>query len=180
MIETGTMIEERPVDNPLRTWSQFLHEIEAGMPEPGRIRASVNLTTLMGGFCRFHGTEAQQKAAARFKALHERSQVGGARAVDPSLEPVDGGWTNPEAVFEIGADARRLYIEAQELLGSTDLRRVEYVLIGDHGPTAYARYRLRGTRHPGARDIARFQVEFRTIMDRLAEHWGFQTRAHAT
>lgn len=174
--EPITDIVERKVDNPLRTWSQFLHELDTGVRDAGQIPVAMNLRTLMGGFCRFHGTEAQQKAAARLKTLHERAQVGAARAVDPSREPVDGGWTNPEANFEIGADARKAYIIAQELLGPVDFRRAEYVVIDEHGPTAYARWRLRGEREINGRQVGILQVEVRGIMDRLAVHWEYQSK----
>jgi hypothetical protein len=97
VIETGPDIRETWVDAPLASWSQFLYELESGLPHAGRERAKVDRRTLMGGFCRFHGTEAQEKAAAKFKSIYERSQVGGAKAVDPEREPVDGGGINPKS-----------------------------------------------------------------------------------
>lgn len=175
-IETGVLVEERRVDNPTTSWAQFLYELDHGQPYAGQNRVAVNLTTLMGGFARFRGTEAQQKAAGRFKSLYERSQLGGSKAVDPSIEAVDGGKNNPEAIFEIGADARRAYIEAQAFLGPVDFKHAEFVIIGENGPTAYARYRLRGERANNGQVTARYQVEFRRIMDRLSELWGYQSK----
>lgn len=178
-METAELIETRIVDNPLTTYAQTIHEMDQGRKDAGVLRASVNLVTLMGGAARFRLNAAQGQAASRFRALYEQSQVGGGRAVDPSLEPVDGGWRNPEAVFEIGASARRAFIAAQSFLGPVDFKRCEFVIVGENGPTAYARFRLRGARPNNGQLTSRFQVEFRHIMDRLAEHWEFQTRARA-
>jgi hypothetical protein len=94
-------------DNPLATWSQFLHEMDSGHANAGRIAVKRNLTTLCGGFALFHGDDAQRRAAARFRSLYEQAQIGGAKAVNPAIEHVDGGGINPEATFERGADARR-------------------------------------------------------------------------
>ncbi len=164
------ILDERYVDNPLTTWAQFLHEMEHGKPDAGRIKATVNLRTLMGGFCRFHGDEAQQKAATRYKALYERSQMGGSKAVDPSIEAVDGGNHNPEAIFEIGADARKTLALARSMLTDQVVRRVEFVIVGEHGPSRYAQWRYREAK-PDGRTIGRAQVEFRGYMDQLAKHW---------
>lgn len=165
--ETGPDIRETWVDAPLTTWAQYIHELESGSPRAGRERAQVDRRTLMGGFCRFHGTQAQEQAAARFKAIYERAQVGGGKAVDPSREPVDGGGINPESVIEIGADARSEYNRLFNLFGASDMRRLEYVIIGEHGPTAYARWLSRGKPVSG-QVVGRMQVEFRRLVDALA------------
>lgn len=168
------LIEERRIDNPLTTYAQTMHEIAQGRADAGVVRAAVNLVTLMGGAARFKLNTAQGAAATRFRSLYEQSQIGASRAVDPSVEAVDGGYRNPEAVFETGADARREFIRTQTYLGPADFRRCEYVIIGEHGPTAYARFRLRGERPNNGQLTSRFAVEFRLIMDRLAVRWQFQ------
>jgi hypothetical protein len=176
-------IREERVESPLLTWAQFLHELEQGKPNAGKQIATMNMRTVLGGFCRFHGTEAQQKACAKLKSLYERSQVGGAKAVDPSIEPVDGGGINPEANIEIGADARKEYnrvvalLEAadakQRVKAGTHLERIEFVVIRERGPTPYAKWRGFGE---GGRGVSRGMVEVREIADRLAEHWQLQAR----
>jgi hypothetical protein len=165
------MIVEEFVDNPLLTFSEFLHQLDRPQSSSLRNRVQVNKNTILGGFCRFHGTEAQQMACARFKSLYERAQLGGARAVDPSLEPVDGGWTNPEAVFESGASARKELIAVQDLLGPVDYARIEFVVIRERGPTPYAKWRGFGI---DGRACAKAKVEVREIVDRLAVHWRYQ------
>lgn len=166
-IDVGDVIVEDRVPNPLTTWAQFLHEIEAGIVDPGLNKVPVNRTTLMGGFARFHGNEAQNRACAEFRRLWEASQIGGARAIDPSVEPVDGGWVNPEAVFEIGADARKQYQALSDYLNRVELRRLHFVVVGEWGPTSYARWRY-SQRNPDGRTIAQGQVEVRRIADKVA------------
>jgi hypothetical protein len=172
MTMAGDIVTRR-VDNPLSTWAEFLHQLDKATPYAGKVEVLVNSRTILGGFNRFHGTEAQQMACARFKSLYERSQLGGARAVDPSLEPVDGGWTNPEAVFESGASARKELIAVQDLLGPVDYARIEFVVIRERGPTPYAKWRGFGI---DGRACARAKVEVREIVDRLAVHWKYQGR----
>lgn len=172
--EAAPVVVFEQEDNPLATWSQFLHEMDTKAANAGKITVQRNLTTLCGGFALFRGDKAQRQAAARFKSLYEQSQIGGARAVDPSIEPVDGGGVNPELAFERGADARRAFIAMQEHLGRVDFRRVEFVVIRDNGPTAYARFRT-GQQPNHGRITAKYQVEMRGIMDRLAKLWGFSS-----
>lgn len=172
-IESGPDIRGAWVDAPLKTYSQYLHELDTGVPQAGREHVQIDRRTLMGGFCRFHGNAAQEMAAARFKAVYERAQVGGGKAVDPSREPVDGGGINPESVIEIGADARKEYNRLYNRLGLEDMRRLEFVIIGENGPTAYARWLARGKPVSG-QVVGRLQVEFRNLMDRLATAMGYQ------
>ena len=171
---TGPLIEERRIDRPDVAWAQFLHELEHGDPDAGVQRAQVNLTSLMGGFCRFRGTEAQQKAASRFLSIYEQSQLGGSRAVDPSIEAVDGGYRNPEAIFEIGADARREHLAIQELLGRVDYHKFRFVVVGCNGPTAFARHFYK-IRRPDGQATSKAHVEVRAIADRLAVHMRLQS-----
>lgn len=177
-IEAGPDIRETWVDNPLTTWAQFLHEVATDTPHAGRIRANVDRRVLLGGFCRFHGTEAQEKAAARFKDIFERAQVGGAKAVDPSREPVDGGGINPESVIEMGADARRAYNTIFNALGRQTMQRLEFVVIGDKGPTAYARWRYRNNK-PNGRIVADGIVEIRGVLEQVAVTLRLQNRRAA-
>lgn len=176
--ETGPDLQDVWVEAPLKTWAQYMHELDSGLPQAGRERVQVDRRTLMGGFCRFHGSEAQEKAAARFKAIYESSQVGGAKAVDPSREAVSGGGINPESVIEIGADARQSYNRMHSEFGVQFMRHIEFVVIGDHGPTAYARWLHRGKPQSG-QVTGRCAVELRRMMDRVAVHLKLQTRATA-
>lgn len=166
-IETGPDIREVWVDSPQTAWAQYLYELDTGSPSAGRQQAMVDRRTLMGGACRFNCTPSQEEAAARFKAIYERSQVGGAKAVDPSREAVDGGGINPESVIEIGADARASYNRLFEALGRPKMRCLEFVVIGEHGPTAYARWRYRNNK-PNARIVADGMVEMRGYLDEVA------------
>jgi len=179
-VKEPSPIQETWVDSPLTTYAQFLHELDTGVPHAGREKVRRDMRTLIGGFCRFHGSQAQNEAAARFKAIYERSQVGGAKAVDPEKEPVDGGGINPESVIEIGADARRQYIRLinafdAKASGKRIIEHFEFVIANDHGPTAYARWLLR-TPKPDGREVGRMSAEFRRMVDDLAVHLKLQGR----
>ena len=127
----------------------------------------MNLISLMGGFARFRGTEAQQRAASRFLSIYEQAQLGGSSAIDPGIEAVDGGYRNPEAVFEIGADARREHVAIQDHLGRVDYDKFRFVVVGCNGPTAFARHWYK-IRRPDGAATSKAHVEVRRIADSLA------------
>jgi len=165
------------IDNPLTTYAQTIYEAERGAVAPGRIMATVNQRTLMGGFCRFGQRRKLPpphlcRAASRFRSLWEQAQLGGAKAIDPAVEAVDGGRGSFGAT-EIGMDARQQLNAIQRLIGPTDYRRIEYVIIRDHFPQSYARWRQWG-RHPNKAAIDRGKLEVWQIVDRLAVHWRFR------
>ena len=160
-------IREVWIDAPLKTWAQILHEMDEGVPQAGREKAMVNRRTLMGGFCRFHGTTSQEEAMRQFKALYERSLVGGAKAVDPSREVVDGGGINPHLTALSGAAARARFGALRAHLTEPVFKCVEFVVMGDHGPTAYARWRYR-EKAPDGRTVGKGSVEMRAFAERVA------------
>lgn len=177
-IETGPDIQEAWVHAPLKTWAQFVHELDSGSPTAGRERVMRNRTELMGGACRFKCTPAQEEAASRFRAIYEQSQVGGAKAVDPSREAVDGGGINPESVILIGADARAKYNHLFTALGRQVMQRLEFVIMSEKGPTPYAQWRYRN-RKPNARIVADGMVEMRGYLDEVAVLLRLQNRRAA-
>lgn len=158
------------VDNPLTTYAQTLHDEQEGERHPGKIWVDRNMATIIGGFVRFYGTPLQNETVKRFKDIYETAQVGGGRACDPSVEPVDGGGVNPEAVAAVGADARLALGRVRTHLGRVDFQRLEMVAIGGKGPTPYAVWRT-GIRKPNARTISQAKVEVRIIVLKLALFW---------
>lgn len=170
-------IEDRRIDNPLTTYAQTIHELDAGQSDAGTRRALVNMRTLVGGAHRFFGPpgaagrEMRLEACRIYKSTYEASQIGGARAVDPSYEPVDGGWLNPHAAFERGADARIRWRAITDAMDRVEMHRLRYVIVDERGPTAYARHVLALAR-PNASQIARATVDFRRIVDKLAKSLG--------
>lgn len=166
---------EELVDNPLTTYAQTLYESERGLLTPGKIKVIRNQRTLMGGFCRFgeHGRLPPDhlcEAAARLKSIHEQAQLGGARALDPAREAVDGG-RGAFGSLDTGIDARQELSAVIRLLGH-DYRKVEYVIIREHGPTAYARWRasIEGGSVWGDA-VKRRRAEMCAIVERLAIYW---------
>jgi hypothetical protein len=176
-------VEEQWVPDPLMTDAEFRHQKAVALERTavdgrdrrhvGEVLASVNLRTVLGGFYRFRGTTAQQQAARRYRNLVETATIGGAKAIDHTIEPVDGRGSMREPM-EIGTDARRSLFEARTMLGRHDQRRWDYVVLGDHAPTAYA---LKFLHACDGRNIKRGEEEVRKIADRLAAHWKLQARA---
>lgn len=158
------------VDNPHASYAQTLHDEQQGGERPGKIIVPVNLRTQLGGFAKFHGTELQNQTVRRFKAIYEAAQIGGARACDPSVEPVDGGGIRQDGSLIYGADARRDYSAVTIVLGKDDLKRLEMVVVGEKGPTAYTAWRT-GIAKPNARLLAQHKHELRIIVLKLAHHW---------
>jgi len=181
VVRTIMAPEEDTVDNPLMTDAEHIAQRRRAeakgksgdeIRKIGKERVLRNMQTYIGAFGKFKGTDAQVKAAAKFKALHDRSQIGGGKACDPSIEPVDGGGVNSEAMFEIGADARSLWISTTIWLGRQDFDRFYSVIIGELGPTAYAQRRS-GEIVPDGRTVNRHSEEIRDIAERLAVRWGY-------
>jgi hypothetical protein len=174
-------LEERRVDNPLVTYAQFVHELQTASPYAGVVRAQVNLVSLVGGAHRFfghpkaEGREARLKACETFRTLYETGQIGGARAVDPSVEPVDGGWANPDASFERGVESRIKWDRIASHMSRVEMRKLQFVIIGEWGPTAYARWTL-NVRRANSQQISKATVEFRHIVDKLAAHLHLQDK----
>ena len=77
----------------------------------GKVVVEINLAELIGGLARIAHNDAQEEAAARFRGLFERAQIGGARAIDYSAVKVDTSGPS-HLVFEIGERARAAYADA--------------------------------------------------------------------
>jgi len=147
------IIVERQVDDPMLTpaeleyrRSQRMKKLERGWvprkddPPPGRIIANVKLTTLVGGLARIKDrTDAQVLAAARYRGLWDRIQIGGARAIDYTAVRVDTSSGPVDLVLSMGEDARREYRQAVRRLGLMGSRLVEDVVCHDRSLRDLAR-----------------------------------------
>jgi hypothetical protein len=169
--ETG--IEKRMVENPLRTTATYFAELDAKPVEkqPGRIEVNVKMATLIGGFARVHGrSEAETLAAARFRGLYERAQLGGARAMDYEAVKVDTSGPQEEAVFEIGDQARREYMGAVQRLGMDASAIVEQVVVHDMSVRDLCKARGEGE---GGAARERMTQKLRDATNALSEHFGY-------
>lgn len=96
------------------------------------IQAPMNMVELIGGLARVQGVnKAQINAAAKYRALHERAQLGGGRATDYSAVKVDTSGPTEEMVEAIGAQARAEYMEAVQALGMQQSSLIERVIVHD-------------------------------------------------
>jgi hypothetical protein len=165
-------IRTRKVDNPYLTEEMALAGVGVR-----RIDAQVNYKTLYGGFCRFGGSMSQNEAVARFKALAERCEVGGARAIDLTREAVDGGGPDPEFVQMSGADAREEMKRLRKFLGEVDYDRAWHVVVDEWSPKTYAMFRVNG-RNVSQVGIDKYKAEMRFIADKMALFMKLATGSH--
>jgi len=174
----GSFIARRLVDNPLLTPATYLDELRRAAEqgdrrsfEPGKIEAAVNLQTLIGGFARVRNrTEAQTRAAARYRSIYERAQLGGSRVVDYAAAKVDTSGPAESAVLEIGEQARREYRELAKLLGMDRSRLLEQVVCHDMSIRDVAV--TRGLRDSGAGRALIVRL-LKDAIDVIAEHFGY-------
>lgn len=179
--QTGRVPKPRPEDyrlvpDPSMSDAQFWHERHQAPDDPnvGMVLRRFELKTLIGGFAHYGGAEHQIAAAAKFKRVYELAQVGGTKACDFTREPVDGGGPNPEAAIELGYEARKDIVNLQKRLGMEMFKRIERVVIGGTGPTAYVR-KITGNPRPSAKMVSRAKVEVRRIANNMAEYWKLST-----
>lgn len=193
------VIKRRLVENPLRTAATHEHELRQaeegvspakdaaevvvwkdgeGNVVAGMIEADVNLTTMIGGLARIRGrSEAQTLAAARFRALFDRAQVGAARAIDYEAVRVDVSGASDSTVFEIGDQARRGYIAAVQRLGMLHSNLLEKVVCYDVSLRDIARGLGEGE---GGSARERTKRRVLVAIDVLVEHFGYVGSAPAT
>jgi hypothetical protein len=147
------IIVERQVDDPMLTPAQLehlrsgrLHKLEGGWvpgrgdTPPGKILANVKLTTLVGGLARIRDrTDAQVLAAARYRGLYDRIQIGGARAIDYTAVRVDTSAGPVDLVLSMGDEARQEYRRAVRRLGMTGSVLVEDIVCHDRSLRDLAR-----------------------------------------
>lgn len=167
-----TGIERRMVPNPMITDGLLQHEIETKPAvRPGMIPADVNMVTLIGGFARVKKrTEAQTLAAARFRGLYQRAQIGGARAMDYEAVKVDVSGPGETIVFEVGDQARREYMGAVQRLGMIRSSLVEKLVVHEMSMRDLADSIGEG-QGGAARERVTKQVQ--EAVDALAEHFGY-------
>lgn len=169
-----TLIAKRRVENPLRNdWivEEALRELGI-KPEdlPSIIDADVRLVSLIGGLARIGRTEGQTLAAARYRLLWERSQIGGSKATDYSQAKVDVSGAAQNLVADIGADARGEYMSAVQRLGMLKSQLVEEVVCRERTVRDLARSLGEGQ---GGAGFERAKGRLLDAVDVLAEHFGY-------
>jgi hypothetical protein len=120
------VVSRRMVDDPMLTSAEHAHRAQVGRAV--KVEVDIRLASLIGGLARMRRTPAQEQAAARYRGLWERAQIGGARATDYSAVRVDSSGPSEAAVWEMGEDARRGYGAAVRALGMVGSAVVEKVV----------------------------------------------------
>jgi hypothetical protein len=168
------VVEHRFVENPLTTDGLVNAAIEDGNTTARWMPAAVNLVTMIGGLARIKGLSPMQKAAAaRYRTLYERAQIGGARATDYSAAKVDVSGGGRDVVMD-GADARREYARARRELGPFRASLLEKVICEEVSVREVARSMMGGSgdepkAQAGRRKTTRLVLE---ATDELVRHFG--------
>lgn len=166
------LVEHRLVPDPMMTDAEYFEQrrTKSG-PLVGKVSASMNMVELIGGLARIKDrTEVQEAAAGRFRLLHERAQIGGARAIDYGVARVDTSGSNYGLVVEFGEEARRAYSDAVRYLGMIRSSLVERVVVYDMS--------LRQV-EPGRRAQIKAKAALFDALDDLAVHFRFVARPRA-
>lgn len=171
-IEVGpAVLVSRRVENPMQTDAMLQAALDAGVAGgvAGWIDVPVNLVTLIGGLARMSGvSREQQVAAARYRALFERAQIGGARATDYAAVRVDVSGSGRDIV-EDGAAARRDYLDAVQTLGLWQSSLLEKVVCHNMSVREVARVIGEGV---GGAARARTQRRVVQVVEVLVDHFG--------
>jgi hypothetical protein len=109
---TDSAIERSQVQNPHSAEEQVLHEkamAADGVASSDLIEVDRNMAILIGGLFRVRSrTELQTLAAARYRDVYERAQLGGAKAIDYSVTRVDSSGSAQAAIADMGVTVRAL------------------------------------------------------------------------
>lgn len=170
---SAAIIEQRLVRDPLMTDAEYWHKKNRhpNKPNIGLILVDVNLKSYIGGFWRYgKRTEAQTHAAARFKAIYEACQIGGARCVNYEDPRVDVSHVFKAMALERGERARADYMAAVQALGMRWSALVESVVVYDRSQNLIAQAYGYGEGRTGRR---RVQEQVYIAMDTLARHFHY-------
>ncbi|GHA13479.1 hypothetical protein GCM10007989_05100 [Devosia pacifica] len=137
--------------------------------------AAMNLTLLVGGLARVRNkTELQTAAAIRYSNLHDRSQIGGARAVDYSKERVDTSGPKQDALSASQDDARAELAGARKVLGVHHASIVDAVVIGGESIRTVAKRLGNGQSGSGRRKA---EAALLDALDVLVDYFAMQPNA---
>lgn len=156
-------VERRLVPDPMMTDAEYFEQrrTKSG-PHVGKVSAEINMVELIGGLARIRDrSDVQEAAAARFRLLHERAQLGGARSIDYAAPRVDTSGGGDAVAF--GEDARRDYADAVRHMGLVRSSLVERVVVYDMS--------LRDVAGQGGRNKARAKKGLQDALDDLAVHF---------
>jgi hypothetical protein len=156
-------IERRLVPDPMMTDAEYFEQRRTRSgPHVGKVSAEINMIELIGGLARIRDrSEVQEAAAAKFRLLHERAQLGGARSIDYAAVRVDTSGAGD--VVEFGEAARRDYADAVRHLGMIRSSLVERVVVYDMS--------LRDIAGQGGRSKAKAKKGLQEALDDLAVHF---------
>lgn len=146
------------------TDAEYFHQRQKKSgPLVGKVVAQVNMIELVGGLGRLKGaSEMQIMAAAKYRNIFDRAQIGGARAVDYAAVKVDTSGHGGDVLSRGTVEALGAYKDAVRFLGMIRSNVVERVIVHDQPLTR---------RGMGARSRAAAKDELFAALDDLAVHF---------
>jgi hypothetical protein len=166
------IVQHRMVQDPAISDAEYYHQrqTKAG-PHVGKVAVAMNMVEYVGGLSRLAGaSEMQITAAAKYRLVYDRAQIGGAKAVDYAAVKVDTSGPSGDPLAGKVADALEAYKKAVRFLGMERSALVERVVCHDQPLTS---------RGMGARARGRAKDEFFLALDELAVHFKLTTRRAA-
>lgn len=122
----------RMLPDPMLTDAEYFHKRRTKISEnAGKAEVKISAVEWIGGLARLAHTDVQAEVAAKYRMLHERAQLGGARAIDYSAVKVDTFGNANLDIADIGAGARSSYEDAVQFLGMIRSNLVERVIVHD-------------------------------------------------
>lgn len=150
------------VDNPY-----FQRGYDETADNVSKITVAVGDDILWGMLSRNQIDKAQFEAGRMWQRYHERAEIGGANAIDPTKEAVDGGKI-PEPITDSQIDAIRKLNEAREVLGARNTSLI-YEILGS-GKT------FSNLAVEWCCDRKELGNRFRFALEVVANIWGLTTR----
>lgn len=165
-------VHHRMVQDPAVSDAEYFHQRQSKSgPYVGKVAVAMNMVEYVGGLCRLSGTsETQIMAAAKYRMIYDRAQIGGARAIDYSAVKVDSSGPRDDLLAGKVADNLEAYKSAVRHIGMIASAMVERVICHDHPLT---------NRGMGARARARARDDLFAALDDLAVHFQLVTRKAA-
>lgn len=162
----------RLIPDPSMSPAEYFHQrlVRSG-PNVGKVVTMYNMREYVGGLANLKdASEMQIMAAAKYRNIYDRAQIGGARAMDYAAVKVDTSGPSGDGMRDATIDAVDEYQAATQFLGMVKSSVIERVIVHDQSLT------FRGM---AARARERAKVELFAALDDLAVHFKLITKRAA-
>lgn len=165
-------IETRIVGNP---YFDPAHPDSKANPSEIRVDVNTRESSIATMHARKQINDKQKVAADRFRALYEAAGYKGAKALDYSLEVVDGGPAPSDGLIQSRVDAVRELTMISQTLGRIGYRVI--IRVCGQGCTIAEMAAILLRKDPSKADREYYGKVFRDHLDLLCEFWGYSKRS---